>query len=207
MDTIITYNEVAALIGNPPSIAPCPNFMNLCILLCHLECALQHMSCPQSNIYGWAGLITAYPMYALMMTTPFRVPNDPGPLVIYYPSPIEILDTDERQYSMPQINPCFLSPPQLVWCKPGWDKNDLNVTFQRLSLIQSWALDTVTTNTNPMRQPLHHMLFLILTPPNKLYAHLSEALLFRVICNTLIENRGLSINPWPFPTVLMMKTH
>ncbi len=50
------------------------------------------------------------------------------------------------------------------------------------------------------------MLFCQLDPPlNKLYTHLSQALLFRLICHTPIKNRGLSIDPWPFPMVLTMK--
>ncbi len=44
------------------------------------------------------------------------------------------------------------------------------------------------------------MLFLLLWPPNKLYTHLNWALLFCLICNTPIENRGLSINLRPFCT-------
>ncbi len=49
------------------------------------------------------------------------------------------------------------------------------------------------------------MLFCQLDPPDKLYTCLSQALLFRLMCHTPIKNRGLSIDPWPFPTVLMMK--
>jgi hypothetical protein len=33
-------------------------------------------------------------MYALLTTMPFRVPIDPGPVAIYYPPPVEILDVD-----------------------------------------------------------------------------------------------------------------
>jgi hypothetical protein len=49
------------------------------------------------------------------------------------------------------------------------------------------------------------MLFCQIDPPNKLYAHLSQALLVCLICHTFIENRGLSIDPQPFTTVLTMK--
>ena len=31
-------------------------------------------------------------MYSLLTTTPFRLPTDPGPLAIYYPPPVEIVD-------------------------------------------------------------------------------------------------------------------
>ncbi len=73
-------------------------------------------------------------------------------------------------------------------------------------MSQVWALDTVLTNTNAIQQPLLHMLFCRLDLPGKLYAHLNWALLFCLICHTPIENRGLSVDPLPFPTVLTMKT-
>ena len=81
-----------ALVVNPPSIAPCPNFTNLRILRCHIQRALQRLNGTQSNILGWAGLIMARPMYSLLTKTPFRLPTDPGPLAIYYPTPVEIVD-------------------------------------------------------------------------------------------------------------------
>ncbi len=31
-------------------------------------------------------------MYALLTPTPFRIPGDPGPLAIYYPTPTAIVD-------------------------------------------------------------------------------------------------------------------
>ncbi len=51
-----------------------------------------------------------------------------------------------------------------------------------------------------------HIIFCRWVLPNKLYTYLSQALLFCLICHTPIKNRGLSIDPWPFPTVLTMKT-
>jgi hypothetical protein len=57
MDTVITYDEVVALIANPPTLAPRPDFTNLRALRRHLQRALQRLSCPQSNILGWAGLV------------------------------------------------------------------------------------------------------------------------------------------------------
>ncbi len=50
------------------------------------------------------------------------------------------------------------------------------------------------------------MLLCHLDPPNTIYTYLSQALLFWLICHTPIKNRGLSVDPWPFPTVLTMKT-
>ena len=92
MDTTISFEEVAALVANPPSLAPRPNFTNLRTLRRHIQRALQRLSCPQSNILGWAGLIMARPMYGLLTTTPFRIPSNPGPVAIYYPPPDAILD-------------------------------------------------------------------------------------------------------------------
>jgi hypothetical protein len=91
MDNVISYKEAAALVANPPSFAPCPNFTNLRNLRCHIQRALQRLSCPQSNILGWAGLIMARSMYSLLTRTPFRVPTDPGLLAIYYPPPVPIV--------------------------------------------------------------------------------------------------------------------
>ena len=79
MDTIISYDEVAALVANPPTIAPRPNFTNLRNLRRHIQRALMHVSCPQSIILGWAGLIMSRTMYGLLTTSPFRIPTDPGP--------------------------------------------------------------------------------------------------------------------------------
>ncbi len=49
------------------------------------------------------------------------------------------------------------------------------------------------------------MLFYLFDHPNKLYIHLSQALLFCLICHTPIENRGLSIDSRPFSTSLQLK--
>jgi len=83
MDTTISFEEVAALVANPPSLAPRPNFTTLRTLRRHIQCALQHLSCPQSNILGWVGIIMARSMYSLLTTSPFRLPSDPGPMVVY----------------------------------------------------------------------------------------------------------------------------
>jgi hypothetical protein len=85
MDNTISFEEVAALVVNPPSLAPHPNFTNSCTLRHHIQRTLQCLSCPQSNILGWAGLIMARPMYGLLPTTPFRIPSNPDPVAIYYP--------------------------------------------------------------------------------------------------------------------------
>ena len=113
MDTLITYNEVAALIANPPSIAPRPNFINLRNFRHHIQRALQHISCPQSNILGWVGLIMARAMYALLMPTPFWLPSDPGPLAIYYLMPTMIIDNAGAPVLDASEQPTFNVPPPI----------------------------------------------------------------------------------------------
>ncbi len=92
MDTIISYDEVAALIANLPTIAPHPNFTNLRNLRHHIQRAPMCVSCPQSSILGWAGLIMSRAMYGLLTTSPFQIPSNPGLLAIYYPPRVTIVD-------------------------------------------------------------------------------------------------------------------
>jgi hypothetical protein len=85
MDTIIGYDEVAEALASPPSLAPRPNFTNLRALRCHMQRALQRLSCPQSNVLVWSGFVMARPMYMLLSLAPFILPNNPGPQAVYYP--------------------------------------------------------------------------------------------------------------------------
>ncbi len=99
---------------NPPTIAPCPNFTNMRNLVRHhFQCALQCLSCPQSNIHGWAGLIMARPMYALLTTTQFSVPMDPGHVAIYYLPSVALLDVKGNPVLDANGNPRFLPQPTI----------------------------------------------------------------------------------------------
>ncbi len=113
MDNTISYEETAALVANPPSLAPRPNFTNLRNIRRHIQCTLQRLSCPQSNILGWAGLITARSMYSLLTTSPFRLPSDPGPMAIYYPPPVEIVDAQGDPVLDLAENPTYRAPPDI----------------------------------------------------------------------------------------------
>ena len=92
MDTLITYDEALALVANPLTLAPRPNFTNLRALRRHLQRALQRLVNPQSNVLGWSGLVMSQPMYQMLSTTPFRLPNDPGPQAVYYGARTPIVD-------------------------------------------------------------------------------------------------------------------
>ncbi len=73
MDTLITFPEVEGFLKDPPSTAPRPDFIRLCALHWHTIEALKQLSCPQSAIHGWAGLVMHPTMYALIKMTPFSV--------------------------------------------------------------------------------------------------------------------------------------
>jgi hypothetical protein len=84
MDTTITYDEVAALVGvNIPTLEPRPNFERIRMLRRHLERALQCLPCPQSVQHGWKGMVMARELYSLLTNIPFRLPTNPGAAAVY----------------------------------------------------------------------------------------------------------------------------
>jgi hypothetical protein len=84
MDATITYDEVYAIVGtNIPSLEPLPNFERIRKLRRHFENALQCLPCPQSVQHGWKGMVMAQNMYALLTTTPFRIPTTLGDTPTY----------------------------------------------------------------------------------------------------------------------------
>jgi hypothetical protein len=83
MDTTITYDTIKALVANPPSLGDHPNLFNLRALQTHFSCALKWISCPQSQVNGWAGFVLTPTMYALIDPKPFKsrklnLPNTSG---------------------------------------------------------------------------------------------------------------------------------
>jgi hypothetical protein len=73
MDTVLTYDALKALVANPPSLGNCPNFFNLCALRSHFARALKWITCPQSTVNGWAGMVLTPAMYALIDPKPFNL--------------------------------------------------------------------------------------------------------------------------------------
>jgi hypothetical protein len=97
MDTLITIDEVTTLLAGLPSLQNVrPSFENIRVIRRFFEKALQRLPCPQSTLHGWKGLVMARPLYALIVTAPFRRPIDPGPVAVYVnPIPaIAVLDAD-----------------------------------------------------------------------------------------------------------------
>ena len=113
MNFLITYDEVVALVANPPTLAPCPNFTNLRALHCHLQHALQRLVNPQSNVLGWSRLVMSRPMYQMLSTSAFRLPSDPGQQAIYYGARVPILDTNGDPELDVNSNPTYVPVPAL----------------------------------------------------------------------------------------------
>ena len=91
MDTIIEYDTVIALLANPPSLDPRPNFFNLRELRTHVARGLKKLPCPQSAVNGWSGAVMSPPMYALIDGTPFDFNIAPATDVADFP-PIYAVD-------------------------------------------------------------------------------------------------------------------
>ncbi len=84
MDHLITYKEAVGFIKNPPSLAPRPDFAKIWALQKYYITGLKQLTCPQSLIHGWAGLVMDPVMYALLEpTTPFTAVVDPGKYAVY----------------------------------------------------------------------------------------------------------------------------
>jgi len=113
MDTLITYDEALALVVNPPTLAPRPNFTNLRALRRHLQRALQRLVNPQTNVLGWSGLVMSRPMYQLLSTSPFRLPTNPGPQAVYYGARVPILNLSGNPELDASGNPKYVPIPAL----------------------------------------------------------------------------------------------
>jgi hypothetical protein len=72
MDTTITYDEVTTLVGvNILSFNPHLNFEQIQVLHRHFERALQCLSCQQSTLHRWKGMVMARELYALLTPSGF----------------------------------------------------------------------------------------------------------------------------------------
>jgi hypothetical protein len=96
MDSLITFDEAAEFLKNPPSLSPRPDFSKLCALRKHMVKALNQLVCPQSAIHGWSGMVLSPMVYALLKPTPFVIPANPGPVAVYpqYATPATIKQID-----------------------------------------------------------------------------------------------------------------
>jgi hypothetical protein len=84
MNQLISYDEATGVLCTPsfPAITR-PDFTTVRALRKHFNIALAKLECPQSLIYGWAGLAMDPTMYSLIEVNPFVAPPDPGPTAVY----------------------------------------------------------------------------------------------------------------------------
>jgi hypothetical protein len=108
MNQLISYNEAAGVLKNPPTMMPWPNFAKIRALCKNITQALKQLVCPQSLIYGWAGLAMDPTFYALIKNQQFVAPPDPGasPLYPQFTTP-QGIKMYERLWKIEQNN-CLL---------------------------------------------------------------------------------------------------
>ena len=111
MDQLITVDEVAENLKNPPSIAPRPDFLKIRALQKHIIKALKKLICPQSQIHGWTGLVMDPALYLLLEPQAFVIPVSPGDTPTYPPfataSIIKTIDNifdRQRNYYLSYVN-------------------------------------------------------------------------------------------------------
>jgi hypothetical protein len=66
-------------------------------------------------------------MYGLLTTTPFRLPKDPGPLAIYYPTKIPIVDTQGDPVLDAMGEPTYQAQPAIGRAEQA----TINTSFKR----------------------------------------------------------------------------
>jgi hypothetical protein len=83
MDSLITYDEAAEFLKNPPTMFPRPDFAKLRALCKHMMQALKQLVCPQSQIHGWTSLVMDPSLYALVEPISFNIPINTGATPVY----------------------------------------------------------------------------------------------------------------------------
>lgn len=83
MDTVISIDDAAGFLINPPNMASRPNFFKVRALRLHIAKGLRQIEHPDRAAHGWSGLATEPALYNLVDSTPWVMPTDPGPIAVY----------------------------------------------------------------------------------------------------------------------------
>jgi hypothetical protein len=84
IDHLITYEEALGFIKKKTSLAPHQDFAKIWTLQKYYVTGLTQLTCPQSFIHGWAGLVMDSVMCTLLEpTTPIIAVVDPGEYAVY----------------------------------------------------------------------------------------------------------------------------
>jgi hypothetical protein len=124
MDFIISFKEVTKFLKNPPSLAPRPDFNQLCALHQHIVTALKQLACPQSLIHGWSSFAINPSVYVLLEPQAFAELPNPGATAVYPqflpPATMKMIDatfTQGKNYYMSFLNinqACFKMLNEIV---------------------------------------------------------------------------------------------
>jgi hypothetical protein len=98
MDTLIMFMEVEGFLQNPPTLMPRPDFTRLQALHHHMIEVLKQLSCPQSAIHGWDGLVMHPTVYALSKWSPSRSQMTAAMYLRCHPS------LRQRQSKLPSVS-------------------------------------------------------------------------------------------------------
>jgi len=83
MDTVITVDDAAGYLINPPNMASRPNFFKVRALRLHIAKGLRQIHHPERTALGWSGMAIEPELYALVDILPWVMPTDPGPIATY----------------------------------------------------------------------------------------------------------------------------
>ena len=83
MDTVITVDDAAGYLINPPNMASRPNFFKVRALRLHIAQGLRQIHHPERTALGWSGMAIEKELYALVDIVPWVMPTDPGPIATY----------------------------------------------------------------------------------------------------------------------------
>lgn len=83
MDIVISIDDAAGFLINPPNMASRPNFFKVRALRLHIAKGLRQINHPTRPAHGWSGLAIEPALYALVDSTPWVMPTDPGPIALY----------------------------------------------------------------------------------------------------------------------------
>jgi hypothetical protein len=174
MDSLITYEEAAEFLKNPPTMLLRPDFAKLRALRKHMTQALKQLVCPQSQIHGWTGLVMDPGLCALIEPIAFMVPLNPGTSPMYQnfapPAMMKTVDyTFERNknYLLSYMNInracfCMLDDSVSIQFKVS---NQANLTGWNASMsIQDIMTQLETSNGKPMPIALHNNDLLFCSP-------------------------------------------
>ncbi len=100
MDDTILYNDIAGMLDSPPTLAPRPNFFCLLAFRRYIVEVMKQIPHPMYPQHGWAGMVQQPAIFALVNTTPFVIPPNPGLYAVYHqfatPSAMKMIDSQHK---------------------------------------------------------------------------------------------------------------